>query len=188
MDNPQFSFMRFGVSLPVPFPPPSPSPVSSVSPHTRIPRVFLLVGLLVSPVSSASPRTRSPRVFPLVGLLVWTWVGVVFMWLTEGTLFMVLGWVCLDLGCASCGYPLWVMWLVMTGWVCLWQILAGCGYDWQRVGPAITRQPGVQQVSLVRNLGFLSQHGQCPFVFLTVLCPCGLHGRVNRHILRMGVG
>ena len=110
------SFVRFRASLPFPFPPPSPSPVSSVSPHTRIPRVCLLVGLLVSPVSSASPHTRVPRVFSLVGLLVWTWVGVVFAWLTEGALFMVLSLLCLGLGCASWGCPLWVMWLVMAGW------------------------------------------------------------------------
>ena len=116
MDNPQFSFMRLGSSLPFPFPPKSPCPVSSVSPHTKIPRVFLLVGLLVSPVSSASPHTRVPWVFSLVGLLVWSWVGVVFVCFTEGALFMVPSLLCLGLGCASWGSPLWVMWLGLTGW------------------------------------------------------------------------
>ena len=43
-------------------------------------------------------------------------------------------------------------------------------------------------MSPVRNLGFLSQHGQCPFIFLAALCPCGLHGGVNGHMLTMGVG
>ena len=105
--NPQFSFVRFGSSLAFPFPPPSPSPVSSASPHTRV-----------------------PRVFSLVGLLVWSWVGVVFVWLTKGALFMVLSLLCLGLGCALWGSPLWVMWLVMTGWASLWPILAGCGHDW----------------------------------------------------------
>ena len=43
-------------------------------------------------------------------------------------------------------------------------------------------------MSPVRNLGFLSQHGQCLVVFLTVLCPCGLQGGVNGNMLTMGVG
>ena len=108
--------MRFASSLPFPFPSPSPSQVSSVSPHTRIPRVFLLVGLLVSLVPRASPHTTVPRIFSLIGLLVWSWVGVVFAGLTEGAVFMVLSLLCLGLGCAPWGSPLWVMSLVMTAW------------------------------------------------------------------------